>query len=295
VLFAVEGVLTWFRGYLRDDLLVGTLPYWNPIGGHGPGGSTLSRAVAEGGSTYITSLYVAAMRAAIRLHREAGEGGDADRWVGWADRVSGAVRERCWDSARGLFAESPGLMGQPVSQHSQVQPVLAGITTDQQARQAMDKLFSEEVTGHMLKPYGYYLARALEQTGHYERFDNWQLEDYRQMLARHLTTWQEGGEPGRSDCHAWSAWPAVDFLTAVLGIKPAKPGFEEILIRPQCIYEFARGRMPTVRGMVKVAWEKRDGGVQLKAEGPAGVPIVIELPGAEPRRFAEGGAVEARS
>jgi len=290
-LFAVDGVLTWFRSYLREDNLVGKLPYWNPIGGDGEGGSMLQKAVTDGGSTYISSLYLTALTTVIRLHDEVGYKEDADRWRPLANRVKSAIHDLCWDKKQRLFAESPELKEKPVSQHSQVQPILAGAATEDQISQIMNKLFTNAVSGFMLKPYGYYLARALEQTGHYEEFRKHQLEDYRQMMARHLTTWQEGGEPGRSDCHAWSSWPAVDFLTAVLGIKPLKPGFEEILVKPQFIYDYAKGQMPTVQGMVKVNWKKVGKKIEMDVEGPEGTPITVQMPKNFSHRYPNGGRI----
>ena len=146
----------------------------------------LTKAVTDGGSTFISSLYLAALNAAIRLHEEVEYKEDADRWRPLANRVRIAVRGLCWDEKQNLFAESPELKGKPVSQHSQVQPILAGAATQDQTDQIMCKLFSNVVSGSMTKPYGYYLARALEQTDHYEEFSKCQLEDYRAMMARHL-------------------------------------------------------------------------------------------------------------
>ena len=290
-LFAVDGVLSWFRGHLRENGLVSKLPYWNPVGADGEGGSMLTRAVADGGSTFISSLYLAASNAAIRLHEEAGYREDADRWRPLAKKVKSAIRDLCWDGKQRLFAESPELKGKPVSQHSQVQPILAGAATQDQTNQIMSKLFTNAVSGSMTKPYGYYLARALEQTDHYKEFSKYQLEDYRVMMARHLTTWQEAEEPGRSDCHAWSSWPAVDFLTAVLGIKPLKPGFEEILVKPQFIYEYARGQMPTVQGMVKVDWKRIGKKVEVDVEGPRRIPVTVQLSKRYSRRYPDGGRI----
>jgi len=290
-LFAVDGVLTWFRGYLREDSLVSKIPYWNPVGADGEGGSMLTKAVADGGSTFISGLYLAALNAAIRLHDEVGFKEDAERWRPLANKVSSTIRDLCWDGKQNLFAESPELKGKPVSQHSQVLPILAGAATQDQTNKIMKKLFSSAVSGFMTKPYGYYLARVLEQTVHYGEFSRHQLEDYRAMMARHLTTWQEAEEPGRSDCHAWSSWPAVDFLTAVLGIKPLKPGFEEVLIKPQFIYEYARGQMPTVQGVVKVDWKKIGKKIKVDVEGPKGVPVTVQLPKQHSHRYSEGGRI----
>ena len=79
-LFAIDGVLCWFRNHLREDYLVGRLPYWNPVGCHGPGGSMLAKAIEEEGSTFITALYLYSLNAAIRLHEEIRYAEDAERW-----------------------------------------------------------------------------------------------------------------------------------------------------------------------------------------------------------------------
>ena len=52
------------------------------------------------------------------------------------------------------------------------------------------------------------------------------------MLADGLTTWAEHPEPTRSDCHAWSAHPALDLLRVVAGIRPGSAGFKTVVIEP---------------------------------------------------------------
>jgi len=277
-LFAVEGILWWFRKYLREDDFLGELPYWNPTVRY---------------TTNLTCMYLFAMEEAIRLHTEAGYEADADRWRPWAERIRAAVREHAWDEERGLFLGDPGETDGQLDQNCQVYAVLSGAATEEQTRRVLDQLTSYPFRSTMTRPGTYYLARVLECHGRYAEFDSYVLKDYRMMLGRHLTTWLEGGEPGRSDCHAWTSWIAADFLTAVLGIKPLKPGFDEVLIRPQIIYEHARGSMPTVGGTVSVDWRRDGDKVILEAEVPAGVPVTVELPGAEPQHFPQGGRVSA--
>lgn len=291
-LVAVDGVLAWFRQYLRDDGLVGVLPLWNPVGARRKD-VRLSQAVSEGGSAFLSGLYAMALDAAMRVHREAGLPEDADRWAPTLERVRAGLVERCWEPDRRVFAESPELAGGPVSQHAQVMPILACAGDEALRRELGGRLFDEPVVPTMEKPYAFYLSRALEQTGHFDRFDSELLVDYREMMARRLTTWQEHAEPSRSDCHAWTSWPAADYLTAVLGIKPGRPGFREILVEPSPVYETARGRMPTPVGPVAVELSREGGRLNARVTGPAGVPIRVRLPGAQERVFPDGGSVEA--
>ena len=69
--------------------------------------------------------------------------------------------------------------------------------------------------------FRFYLARALEAVNATESYVDL-LQPWRAMLAQGLTTWAEHPEPSRSDCHAWSAHPALDLLRVVAGIRPGR-------------------------------------------------------------------------
>jgi alpha-L-rhamnosidase len=140
----------------------------------------------------------------------------------------------------------------------------------------------------------YYLARALEKAGGYAAFGTHVLALWREALAKHLSTWPEYPDPTRSDCHAWGSWIAADLITCVLGIQPLRPGFAEIRIAPHTeVGSHARGCAPTPFGNVTVEWHKdRDTGqTRLEATVPEGVPVTVEIPGLEPVRYPEGGAI----
>jgi len=277
-LFAVEATLWWFRDHLRDDYLVDRLPFWSP---------------SESGATWLTCEYACALQSAIELYTEVGEPADAERWRPWLERVGGAVRELCWDEEIGLFLPHPGGDAEYIDQLSQVYAILGGVPTSQQRERILQNLFTYDYHRRIEGPRRYFVACVMEEHGLYGEFERVVLPYYRSQLGNHLTTWVEGHDPGRSDCHAWNSWVAVDFLTAVLGIKPLKPGFEEVLIRPQVIYEHASGCMPTVQGAVSVSWRREGDMVRLEAETPDGIPTTVELPGAGPKRFPEGGPISA--
>ncbi len=290
----VDGVLWFFRERLREDGFVGKVPKWNMVdrcegweGGEPP-------AVRDGESTYLTCLYIRALDAAVKLHRETGEPADATRWLSLADRLREAVRTRAWSEKEGLFLEGPGRTRDRLSQHSQALAILSGAATPEQGQKILKRLTTDSSLHQTKYMQSYYLARALEKAGGYAAFPGPVLAPWREMLRKHLSTWAEYPDPGRSDCHAWSSWIAVDFLTCVLGVQPAKPGFQEILIRPQTeAVSWAKGAMPTVVGTIRVDWRKdpETGKISLKAETPAGIPVRVELPGLAPKVFTTGGKI----
>ena len=86
---------------------------------------------------------------------------------------------------------------------------------------------------------------------------------------------------------------AVDIVRDRLWHGP-KPGFQEILIRPQTeTVSWAKGRMSTPLGLVHVEWRKdpASGKISFRADTPRGVPVRVELPGQKPKVYPRGGLI----
>jgi hypothetical protein len=295
-LYAAEGVLTYFRAHLHDDGFVGVLPYWNPIGGEDAPGSDLDAAIREGGSTYVTALYLTALENAARLCRGIGYAEDADRWQRTRDRVWAAVRS-AWSEERGVFVERLARPDAPVSQHTQAAAIFSGAADAGQCARVGESLAAGTPAARMTRQQGLPFAEAMRAVGRYDIAARQYLAEYRAMLALHLTTWLESGPNGRSDCHAWSAWAPVEFLGSILGVRPHAPGFTEIRIAPEPVVADAAGIVATPVGPVRVSWRRGDGGriVEFGAETPVGVPVILRLPGEGERRFSEGGRIHCVS
>ncbi|MCZ7648630.1 MAG: hypothetical protein M5U26_25785 [Planctomycetota bacterium] len=289
-LFNADGVLTWFRRHLREDGFLGALPFWSPVNG---ASDEMKEAVRLGGSTYMTGMFACALDAAARLHAEAGYSEDGERWRKLAARLREAVREKAWSEKEGLFLEAPGAPGALPTQHTQTQAILCGAATPEQTKRILERLTRDPRLARTVTSNTYDLARALEHAGAYGEFYGSTFDPWREMLAKRLSTLWETSSAGRSDCHAWNSWISYDFLTRVLGIQPARPGFAELRIRPlPGSLAHARGEMPTPKGLVRVAWTAVNGKLQLQARVPDGLPTLVELPGAKPVRFERGGRIE---
>ena len=292
-LHAVDGTLVYFRNRLRDNGFVGEVEPWNMVDSADEWPRGEPPALVAGESTYLTCLFIYAARAAARLHREAGSPDDALRWDRMIERITPIVRDGAWSESEGLFLEGPGRVDDRLSQHSQVLAILSGVATDAQMSRINVRLFDDRLIPMKLMQ-SFYLARALERIGAYERFDSHVLNPWREMRALNLSTCAEY-LPGRSDCHAWSSWPAVDFVRAVLGVRPAAPGFARIDIAPQTDrLTHAQGGITSPVGRIDVSWQRDGKSVTVSATVPAGVPTRIVLPGGE-KTFADGGRIEFRA
>ena len=83
----------------------------------------------------------------------------------------------------------------------------------------------------------------------------------------------------RSDCHAWSAWPAHWFVSHVLGVYPATRGYGIIGIAPHLgRQQYAKGAVPTPHGLVQVQVRQENDLFILTVSTPKNVQCHMTLP-----------------
>jgi alpha-L-rhamnosidase len=75
--------------------------------------------------------------------------------------------------------------------------------------------------------------------------------------------------PGTSLAHPWSSGPTSGLSKYVLGVRPVSPGYKTWLIEPQPgDLTWAKGRVPTPYGPIKVKWKKTSQGLRLEIDVP---------------------------
>ena len=290
-----RAVLDWYLLRQRRDGLLGRLPYWV----HGDTGTALDDAIQDddGGSALVTLQFLMALRDAAAMERAVGEPWRADRYVAAADRAAAAV-VALWDVEKSLVADTPArkTWGHPVN----VTALMAGILpADRQ------KLLADQVIAIGRHPAGraadgsrgaawplaaipsatfyfrFYLARALESAGRGDRYLDL-LQPWRDLLGQGLTTWPEHPDPSRSDCHAWSAHPALDFLRVVAGIRPDAPAFARVRLTPAPGVLTALSAVhPHPKGEIRVTYERSGSTLTASVELPDGVEGVLVWRGRE--------------
>ena len=106
------------------------------------------------------------------------------------------------------------------------------------------------------------------------------------------TFWEHFTEKGGSKCHPFLGGSIAAWLhQSVAGIRPAKPGYEEIEIRPvpSGDVSFCKATVPTVRGPVISDWKIKGGIFDLTICIPGNTTANVYLPGeAQPRRVGPG-------
>ena len=282
----VRAVLDWFRRHGDADGLPAKLPYWNitdwcPWWPRGvvPG--------ADAGATCIISAqYIVALAEAADLCRLAGRPDDADRLAAEAELLRPALHRRFWSEAEGLYFDRPG--GPELSQYGNAWAIVCGAAGPREQARMLTRFPHDP----KLAPGSFFWwhagFRALALAGAYERMPEC-LGPWHEMVAYGLSTFVEENSYWRSLCHAWSAHPALEFLTRILGVAPREPGFAAIDVVPhRCGLDHARGTVCTPRGPVRIAWTVAGGVFRLEGSAPAATPVHVRLPGGTSREFAGG-------
>jgi alpha-L-rhamnosidase len=273
-------VLDWFLNQQRPDGLMGHLNWWPFLDWGKDFAFGMPPEDADGGSSPITLQYIEALRYGAEVESTFGDSTRAQRYREAESRAVNAVRKLCWNSTYGLIADTPAQ--KHYSQHANILGVWLDVIPREQQKDVLNKILSVSDPGftstgpvpEMTKAtyyFRFYLARALEHAGMGDQYLNL-LKPWRDMAALGLTTWAEQPEPTRSDSHAWSAHPNLDFLTIVAGIRPKAPGFSSVSIEPHLgVLHNVVSAVPTPKGMVEVNYVTKNSGVSAEINLPANV------------------------
>ena len=196
---------------------------------------SFSNGTPDGGDTGNSALlsleYLKAIQEAVRIFTYCGNTADVALWQGRADELKAAINANCYDAVNNIYFETPAKT--KYTQHTNILAILTDAVDISKQKDLMTKVLAGSNMTLCTLYYKYYLFRALNKTGMGDLYVG-QLSKWNEMLNNGLTTFAEMDNVNttRSDCHAWSASPAFDFLSTVAGIQSAEPGFKTVKISP---------------------------------------------------------------
>jgi alpha-L-rhamnosidase len=247
---AANGLVEKIGGQLfRDEAwsFIDWTAQWDATSGMPPAG-------LSGSLTMESLLYLMGLQHAAELAAFVGRTGVAQEYMQRAAQLQHAIRLHC-TGQNGMLQDGPGV--DDYSQHCQVFAVLTGVADRQTGKENLLKtLCNKQDYAQCSVAMMYYLFRAMEQCGLYAQTDAlWDI--WRDMIKNHLTTCVEEPVNQRSDCHGWGALALYELPAVVLGVRPAKPGFAEVAIKPLAgPFTWAEGEVITPKGTVRVQWKK---------------------------------------
>jgi alpha-L-rhamnosidase len=102
------------------------------------------------------------------------------------------------------------------------------------------------------------------------------------ILAKGGTfTWEAWAlTASESESHGWGSQAVLDFVETLLGVRVASPGAAELdIVIPRTSLAYAKGTVPTQRGIVGVAWQRTAAGqLQATIDLPVNVKARVSLP-----------------
>ncbi len=162
---------------------------------------------------------------------------------------------------------------QAISREVMLNPEVEAITTPYMRFYELEALCEMGMQDHVLKEIRDYWGGMLDcgATSFWEKYNP------SESGTQHL---QMYGRPyGKSLCHAWGASPIYLLGRYFLGVKPLKPGYEEISIRPVLSgLNWMKGRVPTPYGPVCVTVDTEE----IRVRIPAGKAFVFFHSSMEP-------------
>ena len=174
-----------------------------------------------------------------------------------ADKIKNAVFSTCFDSNKGLIADSPEK--NTFSQHANILAILTNTfpKTTNKAK-IVSAILNDKDLAQCTLYFKFYLFEALQKAGQADQFIA-ALVPWEKMVDSGLSTFAETPDPTRSDCHAWSASPVYYFLSLVSGIQPASPGFKTVRIEPSFgSLKKIDATVPHKLGSIRVKLQKDD-------------------------------------
>jgi alpha-L-rhamnosidase len=265
-------VLDFFSRYQQADGSLKNVPYWNFTdwvdnqkgwsGGVAPIGN-------DGSSAVMDFQLLWAYQTAAELEDKLGMVAYAMLYRERAGKLMETIRDRYWDSSKGLFADTPEK--DLFSQHANALALLTGAIRNADAVLVANKMLTDKTLAPASIYFKYYLHQAFIKAGLGNDYLGW-LDKWFENISMGLTTWAEDSNVNgaRSDCHAWGSSPNIEFYRTLLGIDTDAPGFAKVRIEPHLgPLQRASGEIPHPEGMISVKYLLAKG--KLNAE--------INLPG----------------
>lgn len=259
-LAGTRAILDFFSKYQQEDGSLKDTPYWNFVDwANGDGWMIgISPKGPDGSSAIIDMQLLCAYQWAATLESKLGMAAYAELYKQKADHLKETIRNKYWDSSRNLFSDTKEK--KHFSQHANALAILTGLIEKDNVKPICNSLLTDESLTQCTLYFSYYLYQALVKGGMGDYYMDW-LDVWRNAMEEGLTTWPETSnlEYTRSECHAWSSSPNIEFYRTVLGIDSDAPGFSSIKIEPHLgALTNVGGKIPHPKGEISVKYELQE-------------------------------------
>ncbi|MBS1606292.1 MAG: alpha-L-rhamnosidase N-terminal domain-containing protein, partial [Bacteroidetes bacterium] len=258
----MRAILKFFSGYQGADGSLKNTPYWTFVDwANGKNWSVGAPPMGpDGGSAILDLQLLWAYQWAADLEARLGQAYYANEYHQKSTQLEQTIQHKYWSPTRGLYADTEEK--NQFSQHANSLAILTGLVGKAGLNNFGHRLLTDSTLTQCSIYFKYYLHQALTKAGLGDGYMDW-LGIWRKDMTMGLTTWAEDSnvEYTRSDCHAWSSSPNIEFFRTVLGIDSDAPDFKKIRIEPHLgRLTNAAGDIPHPQGKIAVSYRLDAGG-----------------------------------
>ena len=265
-----EGILKYFDKYKREDgLLENVKEKWNlvdwPQNLRDDYDFDLSTVVGDGCHNVINAFYCGAVKTVNEIRDLVGS-----KYQDEFPKLKKAFIKAFYREDKKLFADST--ISTHTSLHSNMLPLFFGLVPDEAFSSVVGLIKEKKLCCGVYNAY--FLLKGLAAAGEYELvYDLIVSQDehsWANMLREGATAcfevWGKDQKWNTSLCHAWASSPIPVIIEDILGLKPRKPGWEEVEFDPhipESLDELCL-EIHTVRGPIVVSYKNGVPSLKLK-------------------------------
>ncbi len=284
--------LGWFEKRIDSDGLLSNITPW-VFGDWAP----IDR---RDRNTILNALYYNILRESAQMATLVGEEAAARKYHSLGERTKVAVNELLWDARRGIYVDAnvEGVMSHRVSQQANAVCLLYDIATPDKRPRILSYIFDPEriKLPEKYNPaqasfdegkdvvqaqpfFMHWVNAALAHIGEFDRLVQLIRSLWGKMIDAGATTIWETWSREASECHGWSATPAYDLMTYVLGVRGVTAGFGQFAVEPHPAgLEWVRGVFPSVRGDIPVSWHSTPKEFRIEGSVPPATTASVLIP-----------------
>jgi len=275
---ALELLLNRFETYLGENGLIENPPDYMFVDWIYIDGLSMHHPPKALGQSCLNMFYFGALENAAKIYIELGDPHSAEKCRQRKETLRSAINSLLFDGEKGCYFEGlntptkPELLGKWMPQnvekryclkHSNILAAYFGVCDDDTGRILIDKVMSNDISGDCQPYFMHYLLEAVYRLGRREKYTLEICNRWKEPVLNCRKGLVEGfvaPEPTyRFDhSHAWGGTPLYSLPKALMGLKIAKPGMQEITLSPSLLgLNHARVELLTPYG--KVVCEMKEG------------------------------------
>ena len=272
-----ENILNYFRQYRRSDgLLEGVKEKWNlvdwPANLRDGYDFNIEMPIGPGVHNVINAFYYGMLRTINEIKSILGMDYDNAE----ADNFKKVFIDVFFNKETGLFVDSEGSKHSAL--HSNVLPLYFNLIPDGNHKNIVDLIRRKGLSCGVYMAY--FVLKALARIGEYDLIYNMisseSIHSWGNMIKEGATAcfeaWGKDQKWNTSLCHPWASAPIPVLIEDIIGLSPAKPGWEEIRFTPHIPTSINYMRLEVYVKTGKIKVEYKNGEVYI--EGPESVPVI---------------------